>query len=154
MRERLSMQHWTNAISSYGTNTDLVSRNADVICRTWDVTGGTETVHQRNCIRLPRPVRPELERIQSTTRVSGHKKNFQITNISFGKNESLNWIKKIFNAPKHSSNSHFRCSPLTRVVDCTIVFGSCAAETRHTRKLFLWYICQWTIRCCMCHRSI
>ncbi len=31
-------------ISSYGTDTDSVCRNADVICRTLDVTGGTETV--------------------------------------------------------------------------------------------------------------
>jgi hypothetical protein len=31
-------------ISSYGTDTDSVCRNADVICRTLDVTGGTETL--------------------------------------------------------------------------------------------------------------
>ena len=66
-------------ISSYGTDTDSVCRNADVICRTLDVTGGTETVHQRNYSRLPRPVRTELKRIKLVIQLRGRRNKKQDT---------------------------------------------------------------------------
>jgi hypothetical protein len=66
-------------ISSYGTDTDSVCRNADVICRTLDVTGGTETVHQRNYSRLPRPVRIELKRIKLVIQMRGRRNKKQYT---------------------------------------------------------------------------
>jgi hypothetical protein len=64
-------------ISSYGTDTDLVCRNADVICRTLDVTGGTETVHQGNYSRLLRPVRTELKRIKLIIQIRGRRNKKQ-----------------------------------------------------------------------------
>ena len=64
-------------ISSYGTDTDSVCRNADVICRTLDVTGGTETVHQRNYSRLPRQVRTEVKRVKLVIQIRGSRNNTQ-----------------------------------------------------------------------------
>jgi hypothetical protein len=87
--ERLSRRHRTDMISSYGTNTDSVSRNVDVNCRTLDVTGGTKTVHQRNYIRLPRPVRPELERIKSVIQIRGRRNESQQDQEEMGTFESI-----------------------------------------------------------------
>jgi hypothetical protein len=69
-------------ISSYGTDTDSVCRNADVKCRTLDVTGGTETVPQRNYSRLLRPVRTELKRIKLVIQIRGrrNKKQYKTDN--------------------------------------------------------------------------
>ncbi len=64
-------------ISSYGTNTDSVCWNVDVICQTLDVTGGTETVHQRNYSRLPRQVRTELKRIKLVIQIRGRRNKTQ-----------------------------------------------------------------------------
>ena len=61
-------------ISSYGTDTDSVCWNVDVICRTLDVTGGTETVHQRKYSRLPRPVRTELKKDKISYSIKGPQK--------------------------------------------------------------------------------
>ena len=44
-----------------------------------DVTGGTETVHQRNYSRLPRPVRTELKRIKLVIQIRGRKNKKQYT---------------------------------------------------------------------------
>ena len=54
-------------IPSYGTD------------RTLDVTGGTETVHQRNYSRLPRPVRTELKRIKLVIQLRGRRNKKQDT---------------------------------------------------------------------------
>ena len=36
--EGLSRQHWTGPLSNEVTDTDVMCRNVDVTCRTWDVT--------------------------------------------------------------------------------------------------------------------
>ncbi len=66
-------------ISSYGTDTDSVCRNADVICRTLDVTGGTETVHQTNYSCLQRAVRTGLKRIKLVIQLRRRRNKKQYT---------------------------------------------------------------------------
>jgi hypothetical protein len=50
-----------------------------VICRTLDVTVGTETVHQRNYSHLPGPVWTELKKDKVVIQIRGRRNKKQYT---------------------------------------------------------------------------